>query len=491
MLDASERTGMTQSKDEVREQARRVTTSRDQSRRGREERRRRLVLITTFSAITISVVATISGVLYDRVYVPSRSVATAAGQTLTMSGYVTEKRLNLTSQIAQNVLLAAFGGQFAERFQQQNPFLETEVAALSLTNEPDGIVVQQWVDRVMLEKAAADQYQITADAGMADQSFIRDYGQVFGEAPAADATPTGPTATPGGREPTMTRRPTQGVPTASPDVARAGALVAPILDQIYKNYMDSLKAVGITGKLTRDDFQQALRSQYGRQVLIEAVKAKLVPEEGFVASTVATGYQTSHILVRVDVPEKATDAEIEALYETKKPQALELLAKIKGGADFATTAASESEDFTSRKKDGKMDAFDASGRSVAGTTFAPEYVTATLALAEGEVTPDLVKTTFGWHIIQLNALTVPSVEEQLATARTAAFEEWVPSLAATYPVTYAVQPTETAVPAPTTEAPIAPTAALGGYPTDTPEPAATATVQAPEPTMTSTPTKQP
>jgi parvulin-like peptidyl-prolyl isomerase len=289
----------------------------------------------------------------------------------------------------------------------------------------------------------------------------------------------------------MTRRPTQGVPTASPDVAKAGTLVAPILDQIHKNYVDSLKAVGITATLTRDDFQQALRSQYGRQVLIEAVKAKLVPEDGFVASTEPTGYQTSHILVRVDVPENATEAEKEALFEAKKPRAQELLAKIAGGADFAATAASESEDYTSRKKDGKLDAFDKTGRSVAGTTFAPEYVAATLTLAEGAVTTDLVKTSFGWHIIRLNTITVPTIEDQLATARTEAFEAWIPTLASKYPVTYAVQPTETALPAPTTEAPVAPTAALGGYPTDTPEPAATATVQAPSPTMTPIPTKQP
>jgi hypothetical protein len=138
-----------------------------------------------------------------------------------------------------------------------------------------------------------------------------------------------------------------------------------------------------------------------------------------------------------------------------------------------------------------MDAFDKSGRSVAGTTFAPEYVAATIALAEGAVSPELVKTTFGWHIIKLDSINVANVEDQLATARTAAFEEWAPSLVSKYPVTYAVQPTETTVPAPTTEAPIAPTAALAGYPTDTPEPAATATVPAPSPTMTPTPTKQP
>ncbi len=482
---------MTQSKNEAREQARRVAYNRDHSRRGREERRRRLVIITTFSAIIISVVAAISGVLYDRVYVPSKSVATVAGQSLTRSGYVTEKRLNLASQIAQNILLASFGGQFAERFKQQNPYLETEVAALSVANEPDGVVVQQWVDRVTLEKAAAEQYNISADEGMADQAFIHDYGQVFGAAAvAADATPTGATPTPGGKQPTMTIRPTQGAPTASPDAAKAGTLVAPILDQIFKNYVDSLKEVGSTGILTRDDFQQALRLQYGRQVLIEAIKAKLVPTEGFTASLEPTGYQTSQILVRVDVPENATEAEIQALYDAKKPKALELLAKIQGGADFGKTAASESEDFTSRKKDGKMDSFDKTGRSVAGTTFAPEYVAATLSLKEGGVTVDLIKTSFGWHIIKLNAMTVPTKDDQLATARTAAFEAWMPTTTTKYPVTYAVQPTETAVAAPTTVAPVAPTAALGGYPTDTPEPAVTATI-APFPTMTPTPTKQP
>jgi hypothetical protein len=484
---------MTQSKDEAREQSRRVAHNRDHSRRGREERRRRLVLITTFSAIGISVVAAISGVLYDRVYIPSKGVATAAGQTLTRSGYVTEKRLNVASQIAQNILLASFGGQFAERFQQQNPFLETEVASLSVTSEPDGAVVQQWIDRQVLIKASADDYQVTQDEGTADQAFIHDYGQVFGAAAAADAAPTAASPTPGGKEPTMTIRPTQGAPTASPDAVKAGTLVAPILDQIFKNYTESLKAVGMTGKLTRDDFQQALRLQYGRQVLIEAVKEQLVPEASFTASTEPTGYSTSHILIRVDVPENATEAQIQALYDAKKPQAAEVLAQITAGADFATTAASVSEDYTSRKKDGKMDSFDKTGRSVAGTTFAPEYVTATLALTEGSATTELVKTSFGWHIIKLNSKVVPSAEDQLSSARTAAFEAWVPTLAVKFPVTYAVQPTETAVAAPTTEAPIAPTAALGGYPTDTPEPPATATVVAtiPIPTTTPTPTKQP
>jgi len=484
---------MTQSKHEAREQARRVAHNRDHSRRGREERRRRLVLITTFTAIIVSVVAAISGVLYDRVYIPSKPVATAAGQTLTRSGYVTEKRLNIASQIAQNILLASFGGQFAERFQQQNPFLETEIASLSVANEPDGAVVQQWVDRQVLIKAAADEYQVTQDDGMSDQAFIHDYGQVFGAAAAAEATPTGPTATAGGKEPTMTIRPTQGAPTASPDAAKAGTLVAPILDQIFKNYTESLKTVGVTGKLTRDDFQQALRLQYGRQVLIEAVKAKLVPTDGFVPSTEPTGYQTSQILFRVDVPENATEAQIQSLYDAKKPQALEVLAQIKAGADFAKTASSVSEDYTSRKKEGKMDAFDKTGRSVAGTTFAPEYVAATLALKEGDVTSDIVKTTFGWHIIKLNTMTIPNVDDQLSTARTAAFEAWVPTLLTKFPVTYAVEPTETAVAAPTTEAPVAPTAALAGYPTDTPEPAVTATAVATVllPTTTPTATKQP
>lgn len=483
---------MTQSKHEAREQARRVAQTRDQSRRGREERRRRLVLITTFTAIAIAVIASVSGVLYDRVYIPSKWVASVGSQTLTRASYVTEKRLNIASQIAQNVLLAAFGGQFAERFQQQNPYLETQVAELNVAAEPDGVIVQQWIDRQLIVTAAADLFQITQDESAADQAFIHDYGQVFGSLPTADATAE-PTRTPGGLEPTMTIRPTQGKPTASPDAAKARDLVAPIIDQVYKNYTDSLKANNITGKLTRDDFQQALRLQYGRQALIEAVKAKLVPAETFTASTEATGYQTSQILVRIDAPAGSSESAVAALFDAAKPKAEELLAKINGGADFASVAKAESQDPVSAKNDGKMDAFDKTGRSVAGTQFDPAYVTAALALKEGEHTTQLVKTQFGWHIIKMNAITVPSVDDQLATARSKAFEEWLPTLASKYAVTYAVEPTATTVPEPTTEAPPAPTAALAGYPTDTPEPPATLTAAAltTSPTPSATPTVTP
>ncbi|MFM2031817.1 MAG: hypothetical protein RLZZ297_582 [Chloroflexota bacterium] len=483
---------MTQSKHEAREQARRVAQNRDHSRRGREERRRRLVLITTFSAIIIAVLASVSGVLYDRVYIPSKSVASVAGVTLTRSGYVIEKRLTLASQVAQNVLLAAFGGQFAERFQQQNPYLESQVAELNVAAEPDGSIVQSWVDRQLLIKGAEEQYQISLDEGAADQAFIRDYGQVFGNLPAANATAE-PTRTPGGLEPTMTIRPTQGAPTASPDATKAGALVAPILDQVYKNYVDSLKANNITGKLTRDDFQQALQIQYGRQALIEAVKEKLVPADGFAASTEPTGYNTSHILVRVDAPAGASEADVDALFAAAKPQAEAILAKIVAGADFAATAKAESQDPTSAKNDGKMDVFDKTGRSVAGTQFDPAYVAAATALTEGAYTTQLVKTQFGWHIIKLNELSIPTVEDQLATARSEAFDAWLPTLAAKYSVTYAVEPTATAVPEPTAAAPLAPTAALAGYPTDTPEPPATQTAAAlttsPTPSATATATE--
>jgi hypothetical protein len=131
-----------------------------------------------------------------------------------------------------------------------------------------------------------------------------------------------------------------------------------------------------------------------------------------------------------------------------------------------------------------MDKFDATGKSVAGTQFDANYVTATLALAEGTYTLEPVQTAFGWHVIRLDRIEVPSFDDQLAEARTAAYEVWFNGLDEKYSVSYAVAPTATIEAQPTDQAPVLPTAPLAGYPTDTPTAIPTVTV-------TVTPTAKP
>lgn len=479
---------MTQSPQDAREQARRVALNRQTTRRDREERRRRIVMWTTISAIGVAVVALAIGAVYDLVYVPNQKVASVASASLSRSQYLQEKRLALTSGMAQNVLLATFGGTFGTNYAQQNPFIEEEISKISMNAPVDDMVVQDWVNRQLLNIGAQTEFNLTPDKGRMDQLFVADFSFAF---PVAD--PSAPTAT-ATVEPTATSQagtdaqatavPTVVLPTATPDAVKAQTIAQSIVDQLFTAYQTSLTQQGATPKLTRDDFVTALDMQYTRTMLIEKVKENLLPAASFTASTTPTGYETSHILVRVDVPEGATDADRQSLFDEAKPRAEALIKKLQDGADFVTVVKDDSDDFTSKSRDGAMDKFDASGKSIAGTQYDVSYVDATLALNEGEYTLTPVQTAFGWHIIRLDRIEVSSFDDQLAEARTKAYEEWFNGLDEKYTVTYAVAPSPTVEPQPTDEAPLLPTAPLAGYPTDTP-------TAIPTVTITVTPTAKP
>ncbi len=97
----------------------------------------------------------------------------------------------------------------------------------------------------------------------------------------------------------------------------------------------------------------------------------------------------SHILVKVkaaDATEGHTEAEAQAIAE-------KLLEQLKAGADFAELARKASQDTGSAAQGGDLGCF-GPGRMV------PEFDDAVFALAPG-ATSDLVKTSFGYHIIRL------------------------------------------------------------------------------------------
>ena len=463
---------MTQSKNDAREQARRVAAHRHITKSERENKRRRLVILTTAIAVVVALVAVVSGVLYDKVIVPAKIVATVGSVNLTRAMYVHEKRLSLAANMAQNLLLASFGGEFAERFQQQNPYLESQIAGSTYSEEPDGQVVAEWVQNESLRQAAKADFQLAESEGQADQALVADYGMVFGATATPEAVPAtiAPTLAPGGATATAIPEPTSVLPNPTPDETKAKDVASKIVDTIFTNYTTAMQPTGLKPVLTRDDFLQALHRQYVRQALMESVKENLLPTSKFTASTEPTGIDTSQIFVRVDVPQNASASDKDALYAAKKSRADTIIAKLKTGTDFATLALTESDDFTSRKNGGKMDAFDLAGKSVAGSQFDATYVAAAIALKDNEVVASPIRTEFGWHIIKLNGKTVPPIEEQLRKERTNAFETWFNALETKYNVSYATAPTATIVPAPTGEPVPLPTAPLAGYPTSTATP---------------------
>ena len=94
-----------------------------------------------------------------------------------------------------------------------------------------------------------------------------------------------------------------------------------------------------------------------------------------------------HILLKTD-PQKKDDAAVEA-------KATDLLNQIKKGGDFAALAKANSQDPGSAVKGGELDWI------VKGQTV-PEFEKAAFALKPNE-TSNLVKTTYGYHILQCEA----------------------------------------------------------------------------------------
>jgi peptidyl-prolyl cis-trans isomerase D len=119
--------------------------------------------------------------------------------------------------------------------------------------------------------------------------------------------------------------------------------------------------------------------------------------------------RASHILLKIEGNDEAA----------VKAKAEDLLKQAKGGADFAALARKYSEDEASAKNGGDLDYF-GRGRMV------PEFEQVAFAMEPGQIS-DLVKTSFGYHIIKLldkkPGVTRPLTElrqqisEQLATER--------------------------------------------------------------------------
>ena len=143
------------------------------------------------------------------------------------------------------------------------------------------------------------------------------------------------------------------------------------------------------------EFRTAEKKSYGVIVLDPArIGAANMPSDAQIQSEynnrrndfqVAERVKARHILLKADASNDAT----------VKPKAEALLKQIQGGADFAKLARENSEDPGSKDQGGEV------GWMVRGQ-MVPEFEKAGFALKVGE-TSGLVKTTYGYHILQVEA----------------------------------------------------------------------------------------
>lgn len=126
--------------------------------------------------------------------------------------------------------------------------------------------------------------------------------------------------------------------------------------------------------------------------------------------------KTRHILITVA---KGADAKADA---AAKAKAEDILKQLKAGANFADLAKKYSEDPGSKDSGGELP-------MIPTSQLDPAYAQAAMALAPGQTSP-LVRSSFGYHIIQTEAKQVastktladvkPAIVEQLSAQKTAA-----------------------------------------------------------------------
>ncbi len=94
-----------------------------------------------------------------------------------------------------------------------------------------------------------------------------------------------------------------------------------------------------------------------------------------------------------DVPQTARQVHARHILVNSKEEALDILAKLKAGSDFADLAKEKSLDVVSRENGGDLGFFPAG-------IMTPEFEKAAFALEPNEIS-DVVQTPFGFHIIQV------------------------------------------------------------------------------------------
>ena len=488
-------------------------TRRARSRHQRELQRQRLVTIIAGTAIGLALLAVLIGVSYDRLWIPSRPIAQAGSATLSRGDYWRERRDEIARRLTQSLqLISMFGGQFASQFEGQISQLDAQIPTIR-SAPVDDETVSGWIDRQVILQSAAQEFQIQANDGEVAQTLVGDLGRVFGppappptstttltptavlsataavpagataaaveKAPTAQgaavatALPGGPTAT---AAPTETAAPTKP-PTATPQADAALKQQDEIIGRVFDTYQQEILKLDPSAKaqLTIADFKSALHDQYLRQAVTAKVEQQLIPETSFTPTTDPSSIETRQILISITATLSDTQQQRDAAYAARKPAAEAILAQLRGGADFATVAKAQSDDYATRDKGGDLAAFDKDGKTKEGQQMDPAIVKAALALKENEIS-DLIQTPFGWHIIQVVKKTVDSKETQLQAARSKKFDEWLAQKRAAFEIAHFPQQTPSPTVAPTGTPAVLPTVQLASTPTATLVPTNTATL---------------
>ncbi len=161
------------------------------------------------------------------------------------------------------------------------------------------------------------------------------------------------------------------------------------------------------------------KSQLLTELKVEALVKKNLPPAAPMARR-----HVRHLLILTTRPGVMPSPDVKGPHTD--PEALALIAKaqaaLKAGKSFEEVANEYTEDPSGKGKGGDLGLMDAS------TPFVPEFKAAALALKAGEITPQPVKTQYGYHLIQCvstSAAPLPSDKALYVAAEQAAKQQQI------------------------------------------------------------------
>ncbi len=330
-------------------QPQRPLTKRQVAERQRENYAQRRLILVLSGAIGLALLLVIIGVVYDRLYIPSRSIRAVNGQTLTRAASDRVARETTLQDMIRNLEFSKILGPDQSLGQQQDTFKNQIVTANSTLADLGTVRGQQtpvsdaqvttWTDQTIAAAKAKQQFGIDPQVGEIDQAIVAQYGGLLSSpAPVTATTTVSGTATVGGsaqpsrsaaasttvigtptpatakNTPTVAPRPTSGPsptpspspsPSASPVPQVATQKVSQIVDVLYTEYENILKTLPVDtpsaskqANASKAEFLQALHDQFRADVITTQVKNKLPLDTASQSDQITV----RHILLKVPKP---------------------------------------------------------------------------------------------------------------------------------------------------------------------------------------------
>jgi parvulin-like peptidyl-prolyl isomerase len=390
------------------------------TRQERDEALARLIVRGVIIVVLVLALIIAIALIYQLAIVPSQSVATVNGQTISVAEFRDrfrfERSLTLyqaqvrASQIEQQA--SAFGMDPNQMYQQDQQLQEWS-RELQFPDALGQRVLDEMIDELLVQQEAADR-SIAVDSAQVDDQINGFFGYdptqvaLIGtpatETPVPTITPTpfvSPTPT---NTPAPTQTPTPEAEATAESTAEATAEVTAAAT-IPPSPTPSQEDIQNTFEQTVDLFRQTIRGTdvsdasidafFERQTLRTAVAEALAGEV-----TSGIFVNARHILV-------ATEEE-----------AATIIASLQAGESFSELARARSTDTGSGSRGGEL------GWSVAAG-YVPEFEAAVIEAEIGAIVGP-VQTEFGYHIIQVIAREERELDEaDRERVRASTFSEWL------------------------------------------------------------------